>query len=93
MSKTSSKVQKSPSSVFVGMALDMSWRLALVVLVPIVGGYQLDQAMATTPLLTIVGFLAAMTGMALVMWSTLQKANQTTGAPVNTASQEKPRAK
>jgi F0F1-type ATP synthase assembly protein I len=67
---------KSHSSVFVTMALDMSWRLAVAVLVPIIGGYELDQKLKTAPLLTIVGFLLAMGGMALVMWQTLQVANQ-----------------
>lgn len=75
--KVSSKVEHTttPSRVFVSMALDMSWRLAIAVLVPIIGGFKLDEALGTTPLLTIVGFLLAMGGMALVMWQTLQAAN------------------
>jgi F0F1-type ATP synthase assembly protein I len=67
---------RSHSSVFIGMALDMSWRLAIAVLVPIIGGFKLDEKLKTTPLLTIVGFLLAMGGMALVMWQTLQAANK-----------------
>lgn len=67
---------RNHSQIFVSMALDMSWRLALVVLVPIIGGYYLDQQFSTTPLLTIVGFLLAMGGMSLVMWRTLQEANK-----------------
>lgn len=62
----------SPSAVFVSMALDMSWRLAIVVLVPIIGGFELDKKLDMTPLLTIVGFLLAMVGTGLVMWRTLQ---------------------
>lgn len=76
MSKTSSKVEKTPGSIFMVMALDMSWRLAIVVLVPIVGGFKLDQKLATTPWLTVLGFVLAMVGMAWVMWQTLQKANR-----------------
>ena len=78
MRKTSSKVEKttSHSSIFVGMALDMSWRLAIVVLVPVIGGFKLDQRLDTVPLLTITGFLLAMVGMALVLWRMLQQANQ-----------------
>jgi F0F1-type ATP synthase assembly protein I len=68
----------NPTSLFIGMALDMSWRLAIVVLVPIVGGFKLDEALDMTPLLTIVGFLLAMSGVALVCWKTLQAANQAT---------------
>ena len=78
MVKSSPRVEKTTSqnSVFISMALDMSWRLAIAVLVPIIGGFKLDEALKTTPLLTIVGFLLAMGGMALVMWQTLQTANQ-----------------
>ncbi len=66
---------RSPSAVFVSMALDMSWRLALVVLVPIVGGFELDKHFKTTPSLTIIGFVVAMAGMGFVLWQALQTAN------------------
>lgn len=80
MGKTSPRVENSTSqtSLFISMALDMSWRLALVVLIPIVGGFKLDSALDTTPVLTIVGFVVAMVGMGLVFWYTLQKANALT---------------
>lgn len=67
---------KSPSSVFISLALDMSWRLAIVVLVPIIGGFELDKRLHTSPLLVIVGFLLAMAGVALVLWQMLHIANQ-----------------
>lgn len=73
-------------SVFVGMALDMSWRLALVVLIPIIGGFELDSKLGTTPLLTVVGFMLAMVGFGLVLWRTTQVADQ---MPVPAAKQEK----
>ncbi len=78
MRKTSSKVETgpNPSSMFIGMAVDMSWRLALAVLVPIIGGFKLDEALDMAPLLTILGFLLAMGGMALVLWQTMQAANR-----------------
>ncbi len=57
------------------MALDMSWRLAAVVLVPIIGGYELDSHFGTTPLITVCGFVIAMVGAGLVMWRTMQAAN------------------
>jgi len=66
----------NPSSVFIGAALDMSWRLAIVVLVPIIGGFELDQRLHTSPLLTIVGFLLALAGMAVVLWQMLLQVNQ-----------------
>ncbi len=63
----------NPTSVFISAALDMSWRLAVVVLVPIIGGFQLDKRLHMTPLLTITGFLLAMGGMAVVLMRMLQQ--------------------
>lgn len=63
-------------SEFVAYALSMSWQLAVVVLVPIVGGYKLDQHFKTLPVLTIVGFVLAMTGMFVVLWRILNMVNE-----------------
>jgi F0F1-type ATP synthase assembly protein I len=52
--------------------LDMSWQLAVVVLVPIVGGFELDKAFTTSPLLFIIGFIVAMTGFTLIVRRQMQ---------------------
>lgn len=57
---------------FVGAVLNMSWQLAIVVLVPLIGGFELDKKLNTLPVLTIVGFFIAMCGMAMVVWRQLQ---------------------
>lgn len=67
---------KSPSAVFVSMALDMTWRLAIVVLGPIIGGFYADKALKTSPVFFILGLVLAMAGMGLVMRRTLQAANR-----------------
>ncbi|HET7320099.1 MAG TPA: AtpZ/AtpI family protein [Candidatus Saccharimonadales bacterium] len=61
MGKDSVEPNKTASinSVFFAMGLDMSWRLALSVLVPIIGGVYLDKAFHTAPVLLIVGFALA----------------------------------
>lgn len=78
MGKPSPRVEKTTSqtSVFISMALSMTWRLAIVVLVPIVGGYYLDQWLNMTPVFTITGFFLAMAGIGLVFWQIMQSANQ-----------------
>lgn len=83
MIKTTRTVEKtkSPSGVFVAMALDMSWRLAAAVLVPIIGGFELDKKLKTSPWLTILGFVLAMAGMALVMRQTVRAASQVSLPP------------
>ena len=45
----------------------MSWQLAIVVLIPVIGGYKLDQRFKSLPLWTITGFVLAMLGMAIVL--------------------------
>jgi F0F1-type ATP synthase assembly protein I len=62
----------NPRAEFVVAALNMSWQLAIVVLVPIIFGYELDKKLDTLPSLTILGFLLAMIGMALVVWRQMQ---------------------
>jgi F0F1-type ATP synthase assembly protein I len=65
----------NPRAEFIVAALNMSWQLAIVVLVPIIGGYELDKALDTLPSFTILGFLIAMIGMALVVWRQMQLLN------------------
>lgn len=52
---------------FAVAALDMSWRLAVVVLLPIYGGYNLDKYFDILPVLTVVGLLVALVGSMLVI--------------------------
>lgn len=66
---------KGNGTVFIVAALDMSWRLAIVVLIPIIGGYELDNYLGTMPALTIVGFLLAMAGLYLILKRTLAMAD------------------
>lgn len=57
----------SSRAILLIAALDMSWRLAIVVLVPIIGGFELDKYLGTMPVLTIIGFGLAMAGLFLVL--------------------------
>jgi F0F1-type ATP synthase assembly protein I len=63
-------------SQFVQLALQMGWQLAVVVLVPVIGGVQLDKAFNTAPVLLLLGFGVAVVGSILVMWRTMQSANR-----------------
>jgi F0F1-type ATP synthase assembly protein I len=66
------KQTAAPQTQFLVAAMNMSWQLAVVVLVPVIGGFEIDKKLHTLPLLTIVGFVVAMAGMALVVWHQLQ---------------------
>jgi F0F1-type ATP synthase assembly protein I len=78
MTKTSQMEAKtkSPNGTFMVMTLDMSWRLAAVVLVPIAVGSKLDNSFKLKPVFTVVGLLMAAAGTAWVIRSTIQKADQ-----------------
>jgi F0F1-type ATP synthase assembly protein I len=77
-SPPSSESQKSSGAKqqFVAMALTMSWQLALVVLVPVIGGVQLDKAFHTNRVWTFIGLGVALVGSTLVMWGAVQAANR-----------------
>lgn len=67
---------RSNRAILVVSALDMSWRLAIAVLVPIIGGFELDKHLNTAPALTIIGFLLAMGGLFYILKRTLAAANE-----------------
>ena len=71
-----SKVKKSDRLVFISAVMDMTWQLALVFLIPIIGGYKLDQHFKTTPLWFIVGCVLAIAGSFAVMRRILSQLNQ-----------------
>lgn len=54
-------------NVFMGMALSMTWQLALVVVIPIIGGFKLDEALSSSPWFTVLGFVIAAVGTMLVL--------------------------
>jgi F0F1-type ATP synthase assembly protein I len=62
-------------SAFTGAAIGMSWQLALIVLLPILGGYKLDQANHTTPLWTLFGLGIGLAGSIIVIRNALAKMN------------------
>lgn len=67
---------------FISLAAEMSWQLAVVVVVPIIGGYWLDgRYHHATPWLTFVGFGVAAIGVVGVMGRILAEANRRSGNP------------
>jgi len=74
---TPSVDSSSEKRQFVALALTMSWQLAVVVIVPVVAGVQLDKHMAGNSYVwTFVGLGVALLGSGAVMWRMLQRANQ-----------------
>jgi hypothetical protein len=68
--------KKSSVSTFIFMALNMSWQLAIVFLVPVIGGVKLDKHFGTSYLYTFIGLGLATIGSGLIMRRTLQVANR-----------------
>ncbi len=52
----------SPQWSFLSSALSMSWQLATIVLLPVLGGFALDGQLDSSPLWTVVGFVIALGG-------------------------------
>lgn len=74
--KPTFKESAEQRSQFFTMALDMSWQLAVVVLLPVVGGHYLDEHLKTSPLWTLAGLGLAFVMSGVVMWQALQAANR-----------------
>lgn len=63
-------------NLFLVTVLNMSWQLAIGVIVPIVGGYKLDEHYDTKPWLTIVGFVIAAAATFVIMKVTVAQATK-----------------
>lgn len=63
-------------NLFLAMALNMTWQLAIVVLIPLVGGYKLDQHFDSSPLYTLIGLVVAISGVAAVLARVLKEAKE-----------------
>lgn len=62
-------------SAFRGAAIGMSWQLAVIVLVCILGGYKLDDMTGSSPVFTLIGLVLALAGSIVVIRSALSKMN------------------
>lgn len=60
----------------VALTLSLSWQLAVIVLVPLIGGYKLDDRFHTMPWLTLLGLIVALAGMILVVKRVLRRLNE-----------------
>jgi hypothetical protein len=61
---------------FVNMALNMMWQLAVVFLVPVVVGAQLDKALDSGHTCVYIGLGVAVIGSVAIMWHAMQVANR-----------------
>ena len=74
----SSQYDANPSGIVVGLTVSMSWQLAIVVLLPVVGGHIMDNRLHPhgTPIFTLIGLLLAIVGMITVIRRTLKELNK-----------------
>ncbi len=73
---------------FVTIALNMMWQLAIVVLLPVIIGVQLDKAIDSGHTLTYIGLALGFAGATLVMWRSMKLANSLP-VPKLTAAQKR----
>lgn len=63
-------------SLFVVTLLNMTWQLAIAVLVPVIGGFYLDQYFSTEPWFLASGIALAAVAVIGVMIGTVKRANK-----------------
>lgn len=66
-------------NLFISMSLNMSWQLAIVVIIPLVGGFKLDERLDSSPLYTLLGLALAFCLTILVMRRVLVEAKDNAG--------------
>jgi len=74
------KVTQARRQFFVA-GLNMSWQLAIVVLVPVIGGHKLDERFSSTPLWTFIGLGLALLLMFFILKRQLQLVSPDIAAP------------
>jgi hypothetical protein len=62
-------------SQFIGATLNMGWRLALTVLIPLLGGIELDKHLHTSPSFTLGGMMLAAVASSAAVWATIKEVN------------------
>ncbi len=61
---------------FLAATSNMGWRLALTVIIPIVGGVKIDEHFKTTPSFTLVGLMVAAVAGCTAVWATVKEVNR-----------------
>lgn len=61
---------------FLAASANMGWRLALTVVIPIVGGVKLDDHFKTAPSFTLLGLMLAAVAGCMAVWATIKEINR-----------------
>jgi F0F1-type ATP synthase assembly protein I len=61
---------------FIGATINLSWRLALTVLIPVIGGVFIDKKFDTSPSFTLAGLMIATVFASMAIWQTVQEVNK-----------------
>ncbi len=59
-----------------GSTLNMGWRLAVTVVIPIVAGVKIDDHFHTSPSYTLVGLMLAAVAGSAAVWTTIKQVNK-----------------
>ena len=62
--------------MFYGATMNMGWRLAVAVLLPVVGGVKLDEWLGSSPSFTLLGVMIAAVAASVVVWGVVKDVNQ-----------------
>jgi F0F1-type ATP synthase assembly protein I len=76
-----------PQQQFITSAVSMSWQLAIVFLLPVIAGIELDKHLKSSPVCTLIGLVVAIAAAAIVVWRSVKGVNAMVAAA---AEQKKP---
>lgn len=61
---------------FIGATMNMGWRLAITVVIPIVIGVKADERFDSSPSYTLTGMIIAATAGCMAVWGTIKEVNR-----------------
>ena len=75
--------------LFFSEVIGLSWKLAFTVLIPLIGGIQLDKKFNTEPLLTLSGLTLAFIFGSMAVWVSVKRVNELQAENSNMEYKEK----
>lgn len=75
--------------LFITEVFGLSWRLAIAVLLPLIGGIQLDKRYDSEPILTLIGLVIAFILGSITVWTAVKKVNELQAIQPNRKTKEK----
>jgi F0F1-type ATP synthase assembly protein I len=85
--KATELLQQVAKTQFITATMNLGWRLALTVVIPLVGGVKLDEKLGSSPSWTLTGMFIAVAAGCGVVWQTIKEVTEQQAEAANAKDQ------